>query len=310
MADNGDMTLSNTLSLDSSVLEAALVAEGVSLNGFQVRGEVGSTNTELVRHVTTLQANSFFFESDEPGPWAAPSLMASVNQTGGRGRTGRSWETAPGTSLTFSLHVELSSPADTLSWLPLVVGNAVATVIRDVTGVSAQVKWPNDIVVNSAEQLLEGWLGLRKLGGILVERVGSSSVVIGIGINVSQDASQLPVPSATSLKLEMNCRGMSDPSPALPYSAERLLAQLVASVLERIQIWQACDGDVEKSGDRSLAEALSTTVGAQVKVALADGAELDGLVTELGIDGSLKIVDASGETHSVYVGDVSHLRLR
>lgn len=288
------------LHLDTSSVFTALAQQGVKLNGMSVPEEVGSTNSELVKHVTTLQANSFFFSGGEPEQWAAPSLLATTNQTGGKGRAGRTWQTPPHTSLTFSLHLEVDVPQETVTWLPLLVGTAVASVLQEVTGVKALVKWPNDIVVLTEYEPIDGWLGLRKLGGVLVERVGARSVVVGVGLNVSQNVEQLAVPTATSLQLEG----------ALDLNGPELLAQLVSGILRAVSRWEKASGDVASSGDLEAIEALSTTLGADVQVDLADGTAVKGKIAAFGQGGSLQLTDSQGETHAILVGDVNHLRLR
>ncbi|MFD2840966.1 biotin--[acetyl-CoA-carboxylase] ligase [Populibacterium corticicola] len=288
------------LCLDTAQLFTALAQAGVHLNGMSVAQEIDSTNTTLVREVTKLQANNFFFESDEPDQWAAPALLATVNQTGGRGRTGRSWDTPTGTALTFSLHLEPDVPGEKLSWLPLIVGNAIAQVVRDEIGIEALVKWPNDIVVRSGEPDLEGWLDLRKLGGILVERVGAQSVVIGVGLNITQKSTELPVPSAASL-VTLGCE-VPEPN--------RLLAALVHRIIERVTRWEESNGDTNRSGVRNESENLSATLGALVRVDLADGAQITGTAQALGDDGSLTLWAENGNSYTVMVGDVNHLRLR
>ncbi len=288
------------LHLDTAQLFTALARAGVRLNGMCIVDEIASTNTQLVREVTKLQANSFFFDSDDTEQWAAPSLLATVNQTGGRGRTGRSWDTPPGTALTFSVHLEPDVPSETLSWLPLIVGGAVAQALRAETGAEALVKWPNDIVVRSAQPALEGWLNLRKLGGILVERVGAHSVVVGVGINVAQEPADLPVPSAASL----TSLGYEVPDP------NRLLAAVVQRIIETVARWEEAGGDTHLSGVREEAEQLSATLGALVRVDLADGTHITGTARALGDDGSLTLWAENGNSHTIMVGDVNHLRLR
>ena len=112
---------------------------------------------------------------------------------------GRSWVSAPGASLTFSVLLRPGSvPAARRGWLPLLTGVAVASAVRDVSGVTAVLKWPNDVLAGS-----------RKLAGILAEQSGDA-VVVGIGLNVATPADALPVsPSglpATSLLLRGCCR--------------------------------------------------------------------------------------------------------
>ena len=141
---------------------------------------------------------------------AEGAIAVTDEQTEGRGRLGRSWHAPPGTSLLFSIVLVPTVPAERLAELSLVAGQAVAEAIAAETGLSPAIKHPNDVL-----------LGGRKVAGVLAEAAGGR-VVVGIGINVSQSADELPpeVP-ATSLRLA----GASD--------VDR--AALLATVLERLE---------------------------------------------------------------------------
>jgi BirA family biotin operon repressor/biotin-[acetyl-CoA-carboxylase] ligase len=133
-----------------------------------------STNSELAERLR----NASRVPQDRRGGRAAdlsPQLLVAIHQTAGRGRLGRRWHAAPGSSLTFSLALPLRR-AD-WSGLSLAVGLAVVDAL-DPDGGRLGLKWPNDLVVLGAG---------RKLGGILIESVPVGewrAAVIGIGINV------------------------------------------------------------------------------------------------------------------------------
>ena len=104
------------------------------------------------------------------------TLVTADEQTAGRGRRGRHWETPPGVAIAASL---ILREFDDL--LPLRAGLAVA----DVAGPDALVKWPNDV-----------WLDGRKVAGILAESKASEWAVLGIGVNVAVDVASLPEEAA------------------------------------------------------------------------------------------------------------------
>ena len=151
--------------------EAIWEAVAPGLPGFtvEVLPQIDSTNTELMRRFRAA------------GPTAVePVLLVAEQQTAGRGRMGRSWQSSMGNSLTFSLGMRLQ-PAD-WSGLSLAVGISLAESLEP--GNPAQpairLKWPNDLWLTDAN-------GERKLGGILVETANRGDlryVVIGVGINV------------------------------------------------------------------------------------------------------------------------------
>lgn len=116
-----------------------------------------------------------------------PSLLVAEHQIGGRGRHGRTWHSAPGASLTFSLGLALTA-AD-WSGLSLAVGvalcEALDTAAPDAPGLHIGLKWPNDLWL-MAGPVTAGCAG-RKLGGILIESVAAGAqrlVIIGVGLNV------------------------------------------------------------------------------------------------------------------------------
>lgn len=118
--------------------------------------------------------------------------MVTDVQTRGRGRTGKKWQSPRG-GLWFSVIVRPDIPLGKLGLLQFLCSNAVRQSLERETGVGVQVKWPNDLILDSG-----------KLGGILVEskNVGEqvSYVIIGVGLNVNLKEKQLPV-EATSVYL-------------------------------------------------------------------------------------------------------------
>ncbi|WP_029527027.1 biotin--[acetyl-CoA-carboxylase] ligase [Polaromonas glacialis] len=159
--------------------EAIWEAVAPDLPGFtvEVLPGIDSTNSELMRRF-----------KGGPGmpPQLEPVLLVAEQQSAGRGRLGRSWQSRRGDSLTFSLGLPLA-PAD-WSGLSLAVGISVAESLDPPEAGQARhaarprigLKWPNDLWLSTPE-------GERKLGGILVETAswdGLRCLVIGVGINI------------------------------------------------------------------------------------------------------------------------------
>lgn len=117
-----------------------------------------------------------------------PCLLVAEQQTRGRGRMGRTWQSASGASLTFSLALPLA-PAD-WSGLSLAVGVALADALDPPSAEHApriRLKWPNDLWLWDPAAPMGG----RKLGGILIETVPVGSrrmCVVGVGLNISPQA--------------------------------------------------------------------------------------------------------------------------
>ncbi|MCC8163288.1 MAG: biotin--[acetyl-CoA-carboxylase] ligase [Lachnospiraceae bacterium] len=107
------------------------------------------------------------------------TLVLAEEQTGGKGRRGRVWETPKGKNIAMSLLLRPKIHPAHASQLTLLMAMAVGEAIRSCTGLEAGIKWPNDVVVNG-----------RKICGILTEMNTEvdyiNYVVIGTGINVNQ----------------------------------------------------------------------------------------------------------------------------
>jgi BirA family biotin operon repressor/biotin-[acetyl-CoA-carboxylase] ligase len=159
------------------------------------------------RFVEEIDSTQALLGTDDP----EGAVVAAGYQTEGRGRLGRRWEAPPGTALTFSvlLRPPVGAPIQQLS---LVGGLAVAETVEDALDLSAQIKWPNDVMINR-----------RKVGGILAE-ARDGIVVLGIGLNVNQTREQLPadarVPAASLRTVD---------------GVERDRAPLLADLLARLE---------------------------------------------------------------------------
>ncbi len=217
---------------------------------------------------------------------AVPSFTAllTLDQTAGRGRLDRSWVAPAGTALALSVLVRDALRHPLASWLPLLAGLTLAEALDEVAPGRVAVKWPNDL-------LLDG----RKVCGILVEVApGGRDAVIGSGLNLAQTAAELPVDTATSLALA----GV----PLVPGQ----LDTVVASYLGRLRNELEAPGPVSRLRERVVARCA--TVGARVRVALADGSTLVGTATGIDVTGRLEVAPDDGDAVVVAVGDVTHVR--
>ena len=204
--------------------EAVWEALAPVLPGFtvEVLPEVDSSNSELMRR--------FRGHAGAP-PQTEPLLLVAEQQSAGRGRLGRSWQSRRGDSLTFSLGLCLR-PAD-WSGLSLVVGISLAESLdpRNTGPTRIGLKWPNDLWLRGPAGT-EG--GERKLAGILVETAsweGLRYVVIGVGINIrALDPSTLATPAQAMAAVAPGC--LQDLHPELDAAATllRVLPPLVQAV--------------------------------------------------------------------------------
>jgi BirA family transcriptional regulator, biotin operon repressor / biotin---[acetyl-CoA-carboxylase] ligase len=124
------------------------------------------------------------------------TLVLAEEQTAGRGRAGRSWHSERGTGLYFTLLLRPKLAPAQAPLLTMLAGLSAHAAIQGLTGLTPELKWPNDLLLNG-----------KKVGGILTEMHAEPSVVrfviVGIGINVNQEKLPPELASiATSLRKE------------------------------------------------------------------------------------------------------------
>lgn len=224
--------------------------------------------------------------SADAAAWPHLSVLVTENQTAGRGRLDRSWETPAGSALAISVLLrELPSSPDAMGWIPLVAGLAMADAVTvQLAGHEVGVKWPNDVLVDG-----------KKICGILAESTGDA-VVLGSGVNTAMTATQLPVPVATSFAA---LSAVCDEDHLLADYLRRL-----AGLLAALAVW----GEDERRAVHAEVSARCLTLGREVEVSLPDGSALRGTAVRLEDDGRL-CVDSGGAEHLIAAGDVVHARL-
>ncbi|GAA1592446.1 biotin--[acetyl-CoA-carboxylase] ligase [Kribbella hippodromi] len=257
--------------LDEKFLRGRLVRPGSLWTQIDVLAETPSTNAVVAAAAASGQPEGL--------------VVTAEYQSSGRGRLGRTWTTPPQSAVLMSVLLRPTAvDASRWPWLGLLVPLAVAAAVREVGEIPAQVKWPNDVLVEN-----------RKLAGILLERVEGPAAVVGIGLNVTLRESEKPHEAATSLALEN----------AATTDRATVLAAVLRQLATRYQSW------VEANGDPAVLlpeyRELSATLGRPVRVELPDGTFLTGTARDLADDGRL-IVDTRDGVHQLAAGDVTHLR--
>jgi BirA family biotin operon repressor/biotin-[acetyl-CoA-carboxylase] ligase len=207
------------------------------------------------------------------------AVAATDHQTGGRGRLGRTWQEAPGTSVLVS--VLLRPPANRrLPELSLVAALAAAETVEQTTALAAQVKWPNDVMLNR-----------RKVAGILSELV-DGTVVVGIGLNVNQTREQLPLSAPTEPGSLYSLTGAR-------YDRAVVLGMLLAQFERAYDVWckQGLDGIYGELGARDFLRGRRITVGGESATAVL-----------IGRDGRLEVQTDGHESRFVESGEVLYER--
>lgn len=259
--------------LDAADLRVGTVGVGMPWRQLDVVDETGSTNADLI-----MRANA--------GADIAGSVLLAEHQTAGRGRHGRNWSAPARSQIAMSVGVGIGTvPPNAWGWLPLLAGVATADTILKVCTIEAGLKWPNDVLVGDC-----------KLAGILAEVAAPAGViVIGLGLNVTMRAHEVPHAAATSLAM------LGSPTT----DRNVLVRSLLGSLGSRIEQWSSSGG-----ADSALkADYLwySKTIGTRVKASMPGDREVVGIARSVDDMGRLRI-DTGSDVFTVSAGDITHLR--
>lgn len=206
------------------------------------------------------------------------AVAVTDHQTGGRGRLARSWEAPAATSVLVS--VLLRPPLERrLPELSLVAAVGAADAVERATGLAAQIKWPNDVMLNR-----------RKVAGILSE-VSNGVVVVGIGVNVNQTRDELPTDAAVEPASLRTITGtVHDRAPFL------------GSLLVRFELYYdrwlegGLDAVYGELGARDFLRGRRITVDGEPATAV-----------QILRDGRLEVETAAGETRAIESGEVRYV---
>ncbi|MCY3735312.1 MAG: biotin--[acetyl-CoA-carboxylase] ligase [Gemmatimonadaceae bacterium] len=233
--------------------------------------QVPSTNTLLLERIGS-------------GAGAPPgTVLATADQTGGRGRGRRTWVSRPGSDLACSLVLEAAADPRRLGSLAMAAALGVADCL-DEHGLTAQTKWPNDVIV-----------GRRKIAGILPEQAPGRGrpglVVVGVGLNLGmrrEEAEAIDQP-ATSVLVETG----SAPLPR----------EVLPRLLQRLKPWLEAWGSGGFAALRGGWEERCAGLGERVTV-VDDGERLSGVLAGFGEEGQL-LLEEGGSVGEVWTGSLA-----
>lgn len=288
--------------LNEHSLQRALMVPGEFVSALRVLPEVDSTNTALLAAAA------------DGAPHA--SVVVAEAQSAGKGRLGRAWIAPPRSGIFVSILLRPETAPSKWGWLPLLAGVAARSAVARVSELEVALKWPNDLILAGDAEAAgsaalantasgpdsdSGYGVGRKLGGILAEQGGNGAdpyVVLGIGINVTLRADELPAPHATSLAL----------AGAKATDRDTLLRVLLRSFGSWYADWSSAGGDAEACGLAAAYRAVCATIDRPVRAELPGGVTVSGQATGLDADGRLLVRTADGASWPIGAGDVVHLR--
>lgn len=258
--------------LSQSSIESALKTKWLGKSCYYF-DEIDSTNDELKRKYT---ADTSIING---------TLAVTDNQTVGKGRRGRQWETPVGVNIAMSFLLRPVFSPDKASMLTLLAALAVAEGTEKVTGINCKIKWPNDVII-----------GDKKYCGILTEMSVEPDyihyVIVGIGINVNTESFPEDIADkATSIFIEKgNVTNRTD---------------IVAAVLESFEkYYEMFEKDESLAGFMNIYNERLVSLDKEVRVLDPKG-EYNGISRGINEKGELLVELNSGEIKEVYAGEVS-----
>jgi BirA family biotin operon repressor/biotin-[acetyl-CoA-carboxylase] ligase len=247
----------------------------------EVTPSTGSTNADLVAAARAGTPDR--------------TVLIAEEQTAGRGRLSRTWVSPPGSGLYLSVLLRPQAvPVARWGTLALVAGVALARVAREVAGVDAVLKWPNDLLAGPER---------AKCGGVLSEvAADGTAVVVGIGVNVAHLPVEVP-PGVGAL-----------PATSLADAGARIIDRttladaLLVAFDELEAAWRAAGGDLERCGVLAAYREACATLGSRVLVEMPSSVELAGVAVDVTPGGELTVKADNGLDTTVSAGDVVHVR--
>ncbi|MCC6905524.1 MAG: biotin--[acetyl-CoA-carboxylase] ligase [Anaerolineae bacterium] len=213
------------------------------------------------------------------------TLAIADEQTAGRGRMGRRWDAAAGTSLLFSLIFRPTLPPEQASRLVMACGLGIAGACDSRLPEPVQVKWPNDLLITGRK-----FTGILPESGITAGRLGW--VVVGMGVNVNLQIDPASPYAPISISLLMATGRVYD------------RAELLADILERIAAWYR---QVERPALLDAWRARCSTLGQRVRLREATG-EIEGIAEDIDPGGGLWLREDGGTHRLLSAGEVTVIK--
>jgi BirA family biotin operon repressor/biotin-[acetyl-CoA-carboxylase] ligase len=237
---------------------------------------------------STSSTNDVAFEIGQKPDIPEGTVVVADSQTQGRGRMGRQWISPPDRNLYFTVLLSPAFSPQESQLISLMAATASASAIRNHAQLKADIKWPNDILINN-----------RKVGGILTEsRIKGSTIsliALGIGINVNMTPDELGGLStiATSLMIEKGSK------------VDRVL--LLGKILNELEYYYKILLDGNKRALINDWLRLNSTIGNYVRIRSGEET-IDGYAEGITENGELIVRKSSGELRDVHQGEITLIK--
>ncbi|MBM7633502.1 biotin--[acetyl-CoA-carboxylase] ligase [Geomicrobium sediminis] len=264
-----------------------LISRPDALNEAEIRsGLTSKAFGQSVHYEKVVDSTQRIIKDLHRNKAAHGTIAVCEQQTNGRGRLNRPWQTEMGQNIMFSTLVKPDISLQLAPQMTLVASIAVAKTVEAVTGEQVSIKWPNDIYLNG-----------KKIAGILTEVQAEANcvemMVIGIGMNVNESKQSIEEndlsEKATSLSIETN----------RTYNRRDVLQQLLITFENEYERWLSV-------GFASMKTEWEERAHLYQKRVTVKNVNREQVGTMVGItdEGVLKLQDENGDVHLVYSGDL------
>jgi len=262
-----------------------LVESVDTLNKADLESELHGTLVQKVMTFDTIDSTNIYGKKIAAEGCPEGVLIISDEQTAGKGRLGRQWESQKGTGVFMSLVLRPDILPERASVITQIVAAAMQQSIEDVTAVEVGIKWPNDIVYNG-----------KKICGILTEMSaelgGINYIIVGVGVNVNNDQFDSEAAKvAVSLK-QITGKDISRKDIVIGF----------------VNHFESMYNDFVEKNDLSKAMAVcrekSIVIGNDIEIISKAGSEY-AKALDLTEAGHLLVLDNNGNEKEVYYGEIS-----
>lgn len=240
---------------------------------------------QSITYVESCASTQFLAHEEAQEDAADGTVVISEEQTAGKGRMARPWESKARQGIWMSVIARPVLAPQQAPQMTLVAAVAVTRAIEDVTGLIPHIKWPNDILING-----------KKVTGILTELQADpdaiKAIILGIGINVNQNETDFPPELetiATSLKMELG----------KPVNRAQLIAKILGYLEDYTKLYETHGfGPI-----KLLWEGYSNTAGKRIRAVMLNET-IEGTALGISNEGMLELRMDDGSIRGIYSADI------
>lgn len=263
-----------------------LISTPDKVNAANIKKYITTANYgQQIHYVETCESTQFIAHDEAQNGAPDGTVIIAEEQTLGKGRMSRPWNSTANKGIWMSVIIRPSLTPQQAPQMTLVAAVAVTRSIEDITGIQPDIKWPNDILVKG-----------KKVTGILTEMQADpdrvKAIILGIGMNVNQEANDFPdelQTIATSLKMELG------------ETVSR--SKLVAKILEYLENYTKIYETHGFAPIKLLWEGYSNTTGKRIRAVMLNET-IEGTAIGISETGMLELRLDDGSIRGIYSADI------